>query len=123
GGERDRPADDRLLPGSRRRQPAAGRGKWSGVGVFDRRLASRNRLPGVRGRLFPAALDGAGGTAGVVDLFASVISPLVAGRHPARIARTDRKERTAVILMAQNLSIFDPASPPAESIRSLSVLV
>ena len=24
---------------------------------------------------------------------------------------------------AQNLSIFDPASPPAESIRSLSVLV
>ena len=28
-----------------------------------------------------------------------------------------------MILLAQSTSIFDPASPPAESIRSLSVLV
>ena len=33
------------------------------------------------------------------------------------------KGATAVILLAQSMSIFDPASPPAESIRSLSVLV
>src|SRR5215470_4827580 len=33
------------------------------------------------------------------------------------------KGATAVILLAQSTSIFDPASPPAESIRSLSVLV
>src|SRR5262249_27685068 len=34
-----------------------------------------------------------------------------------------KKGATAVILLAQSTSIFDPASPPAESIRSLSVLV
>ena len=28
-----------------------------------------------------------------------------------------------MILLAQSMSIFDPASPPAESIRNLSVLV
>src|SRR5271165_3181442 len=38
-------------------------------------------------------------------------------------SRRGKKGATAVILLAQSTSIFDPASPPAESIRSLSVLV
>jgi cytochrome c oxidase subunit 2 len=43
--------------------------------------------------------------------------------HPRARSRRVKKGATAVNLLAQSTSIFDPASPPAESIRSLSVLV
>ena len=73
---------------------------------------------------------GPAGCCGVVDLLAGAANPLVAGRHSARIEsslltepsakeRSDRGESPG----PEALSIFDPASPPAESIRSLSVLV
>ena len=45
---------------ARRRQPHAGRGRRGGIGLPGRRRDPGDRLPGVRGRLFPSAFHRAG---------------------------------------------------------------
>src|SRR5437899_1088885 len=87
----------------------------------------------MRGWLCLAALPSAGSRSatGIVGLLAGAADSSVTGWHPSLTERRAKKGVKVVIplLLAsvdgstQNLSIFDPVSPPAESIRSLSVLV